>query len=370
MPGGLAGGHVYWYSFREGRFVTSTYYAERDPEWVERFHREALPAIVADSVWRCEVPEALRRMARRDSVGYENGGHSTFPHRFWVEAGRAEDPPDGGERLHHWLARTPVLDQATFALAAAAVRALSLGRGGSTDLLALGLSSTDAIGHSFGPHSLEQLDNLLRLDRELGALLDLLDAEVGLDGYVVGLSADHGAVPMVEHLQEQGVPAERVTRSRIGLLGSAARAAAAEAGTDREAIARAVRDTILGFDFVADAYTVTELRAGVAADSFVRLYRNSLHADRWVAAGARWGVEVRFPEYWYPGGSGTGHGSPYLYDRHVPLIFMGPGITRGRVTGKVLTVDVAPTLASLIGIPYPDDLDGRDLLAAGEAPAP
>lgn len=367
LPGGFAGDHVYWYSFSGGRFVTSTYYAERDPGWVSRFHGDWIPILEADSVWALDVPAELRPLARRDSAEYENGGRSTFPHRFWVEAGRPDLPPDGGERLHRWLAGTPAVDRATFGLATAALRPLRLGRGPSTDLLALGLSSADAVGHSFGPYSLEQLDNLLRLDRELGDLLHLLDAEVGGDGYVVALSADHGAVPMVEHSREQSLPAERIGEARTHFLIETA-TAAAEASAPGEARTRAVRDAVARLDFVAAAYALDDLWSAAPADSFVRLYRNSAHDERLSAAAARWGVEIRFPDYWYRSGDGTGHGSPYLYDRRVPLILLGPGIAAGRVTDEARTVDLAPTLAALAGVPYPEDLDGRDLLAAG-APA-
>jgi hypothetical protein len=137
-----------------------------------------------------------------------------------------------------------------------------------------------------------------------------------------------------------------------------------------EGVPQAVADSLIGsleaLPFVEDALSVAELTTPPPPDSFAVLIRNSYHPDRWIGGfGSEGsGVLFRFQEAYYPDPSphGTGHGSPYYYDRHVPLIFLGPGVSSGVSERPVKTVDVAPTLAELAGIPAPSDLDGAPIM--------
>lgn len=206
LIGGRSRAHVYWFDDDRGEFVTSTYYRQAAPEWLLRFHREALPALLADTVWTSTVPPSAAGLTRRDTFAYEGDGVNTyFPHRFAVEGGGR-----GRTEFHRWIAQTPALDDAVMGLARAAVQALEMGKGDRVDFLGLVLSQTDYIGHAYGPRSREQLDNLLRLDCELGEFFEFLDRVVGPDRYVVALSSDHGALPIPEYLQELGLPARRI----------------------------------------------------------------------------------------------------------------------------------------------------------------
>lgn len=351
-------GHVYWFADAGGRFVTSTYYRSAYPEWVERFHDEWLDRVMADSVWESTIPAAAAALTRRDTVPYEGGGtHTFFPHRFSEEAAGAT-----ATDFFRWFARTPFLDAATLAFARAAVEALELGSDRATDLLAVNVSQTDRVGHSYGPLSREQLDNLLRLDRGLGEFFSFLDRAVGEDRYVLALSADHGVLTTPEYLQELGQPGRRVGPAEFGpALDAAARAAAdgdSAGAADRAAAA------LERFDFVADAVTLRELAGGEPADSFIALFQRSYYPGRAPLPVGRYGVDVRLTEGALVSRvpAGTSHGSPYLYDRHVPVIFLGPGVTPGRSAERIRTVDVAPTLARLAGVPSPADLDGRALV--------
>jgi hypothetical protein len=136
-----------------------------------------------------------------------------------------------------------------------------------------------------------------------------------------------------------------------------------EAGGSADAIEQAMAERARALPFVAAAYRQSELLRGEATDSFATLYRNSLHPGRVADLLARAGVHVRLHEGTISDGTvrGTTHGSPYWYDRHVPLHFLGAGISAGRSSEASYTVDVAPTLAFLAGIPTPDDLDGHPL---------
>lgn len=391
LPAGREADHVYWYSAGAGRFVTSTYYREEDPDWVRRFHRETWPELAADTVWRLEVPAGLRSLARRDSAPFEAGGeHFTFPHRFHAEDGAGLRGRELRAEWYDWLRGTPVLDRAVLLMAREAVTSLELGSDGATDFLSLSLSQTDAVGHTFGPYSLEQLDNLLRLDRRLGGFLDFLDRRVGPDAYVVALTSDHGILPMPEHLQEAGIPAERLTRERgMRLLAAAGRAGPDRTGDEETAapedpaggpagggrhgweanvpgpgtVDPEIQEAVRDIPWVRDAFTPAELARATPADSFAYLYRNSYRPDRWAGFLDAVGLAVRLPEWWpHSTASGASHGSPYYYDRHVPLLLAGPGIPPGTVSERARAVDLAPTLAVLADIAHPPDLDGISLL--------
>jgi arylsulfatase A-like enzyme len=247
---------------------------------------------------------------------------------------------------------TPFPDRAMVSFVIEAIEARELGQRGSVDFLGIGLSQTDRIGHTFGPDSREQLDNLLRLDDELERLLDALDEQVGEGRWVLALSADHGVLEIPEVLADGGELAGRISRAdREALL---ERIASGAPGGPW-----AIREAVTTLPFVAGAYTFEEIEQGPPADSFAVLYANSHSRTRIVSTAARAGVYVRNRLNWLPlGTSGTTHGSAYYYDRHVPVVFLGAGIPAGVSSERVATVDVAPTLARVAGIPIPDDLDG------------
>lgn len=349
-----AQGHVYWYDTGKQRFITSTHYRSSYPDWVARFNDEVLPGIL-DSTWVAAAPAGARALARPDTAAYEGDGtHTFFPHTHAAEGGS----------FGTWVSRTPYPDRATFELARIAVHETGLGDDDVTDFLAVGFSQADRIGHRFGPLSREQLENLMHLDRVLGDLFRFLDEEVGEGRWVAALSADHGAVTMPEWEVEQGRSGGRLTRERrqqMTAVADSARAAAAP-GDEAEAIARALGR----LPFLHGVYTRAELAATAAPrDSVARLLRNSYHPDRMKSDLARREIyAVAVPGiYMSADPTGTGHGTPWFYDRNVPLVFLGAGVAPGARSQIAKTVDAAPTLAALAGIPTPDDLDGERLPA-------
>jgi predicted AlkP superfamily pyrophosphatase or phosphodiesterase len=346
-----ARGHVYWLPEDLSEFATSTAYADEYPEWVVRFNERQMPRLYADTVWQSIVPPSAASASRPDTSRWEfDRVHTTFPHsaRDHVDMASAHEL-----NLWRWDF-TPFPDRATTSFVLEAVDALELGRRGSVDFLGVGLSQTDRIGHEFGPGSREQLDNLLRLDVELGRLLGHLDDRVGPGRWVLALSSDHGVLEIPEHLADAGVLAGRISRDQR--IQVAQRIQAAAPGGQW-----AMREAVAALPFIEGAYAFEELEQGQPADSFAVLYANSHSRTRIVGASARSGIYVRYPPNFLQTPSGTTHGSPYYYDRHVPLIFLGPGITPGVTSDRAATVDVAPTLARLAGVPAPGDLDGRVL---------
>jgi len=376
LHAGHARGDVYWYSGAVGRYVTSSFYRQDDAAWVTSFNERTLPLFMQRSrVWESTVPEAARSLARPDDSPYEaRGKFTTFPHRFEDEVPPAQR--DDPRALPWRLSVTPMLDEATLSLAEDAVRAQELGRRGTTDILSIVVSQVDDIGHWYGPRSQEQLDNLLRLDRELGEFLAFLDQSVGEGRYVLALSADHAAPDIPEHRREAGETARRITGEEIKTVLDEVRAAIVQATQDGtpDEIASRVAAAVKRHDFVAAAMTPAELSGnGQAADTFLTLYRNSWRPDRvprfplFTSAdgtspvGAA-GVMVRLTEGSMIDIDPVVHGSPYDEDRRVPLLFFGAGVRHGRSAEPARTIDLAPTLARLAGIPVPPELDGRALI--------
>ena len=360
---GKTQGHVYWIPENEGRFVTSSHYADNYPSWVERFNREEMPRIFSDSIWEESVPVPARSLARRDTADFEGDGiHTFFPHRFSEEV-RGGDPARPGA-LNRWAYDQTHPDAAVGAFAIEAVRSLGLGLDEITDYLGLSFSQVDAVGHDYGPLSREQLDNLVHLDRVLGEVMTFLDRTVGDGRWTMALTGDHGVITIPEYLVELGQEGSRATSDHFRALRNTFQAFRDQAGDPMD-VADALVDALEQYPFVGDALTVTELTSGTAADSFVVLMRNSYNPSRWIGGYGSQGSDVvfRFAENYYPSSSlrGTGHGSPYYYDRHVPLIFLGVGVEAGASSESVRTVDIAPTLARLARITAPPDLDGRPL---------
>ncbi len=361
---GQTRGEVFWMVPELGRFATSTYYKTEYPEWVERFNDEVMPRILADSTWVEAVDERFRHLARPDSALYEGDGvHTTFPHLATAEVEWTDSTAMDPMEFNIWALAQPRLDRAVAELARRAIDEFDLGQRGSVDYLAVSFSATDYVGHRYGPLSQEQLDNLVRLDRELGSLLDYLDERVGRGRWVLGLSADHGVMTMPEWTAENGGTASRSVLPELqrGLVTALREAAAA--GTDPPyAFAQRLAALLEERRLVAKAYTTHDLTVGEPADSFGTLMRNSYYPGRAAGWLTRYGVEIRFGyDQLVHEATGTTHGSPYWYDRHVPMILLGSGVTRGRSEEAAYTVDFAPTLAALAGVPVPDDLDGRAL---------
>ncbi len=359
---GKTQGHTYWISETEGRWITSNFYAEDYPGWVERLNQLTMPDLFGDSIWEQTMPVAAREASRPDTSEYEGDGENTFfPHRFHDEVRNT----DRHGALNRWAYGLTAPDAALGEFAKEAVRALGLGQDPVVDYLGLSFSQVDAVGHEYGPLGREQLQNLLHLDRVLGDLMAFLDDEVGEGRWVMAVAGDHGAVTIPEHLVEAGEVGSRATREDITQLRSTFRAFRDLEGDPQE-IADSLVLALEELPFIGDALSILELTTPPAADSFVTLMKNSYHPDRWISGyGSQGsGVVFRFVEGYYPDTSprGTGHGTPYYYDRHVPLIFFGTRVEAGRSGDPVRTVDVAPTLAELAGIPVPSDLDGQPLL--------
>ncbi|HET7233630.1 MAG TPA: alkaline phosphatase family protein, partial [Longimicrobium sp.] len=241
LPMGRAHQTVLWYA-PNGTFTTSTYYADTLPAWVQRFNARRLPQSYAGHRWTPLLDASA--YPERDDVAVEAGGNdNVFPHV--VPAGAADAA---------WaLTQFPVMDQLTLGLAMEGLRAMDLGRGPATDVLAISLSTTDAVGHRYGPDSRELHDQVIRLDRMLGAFLDSLYAVRDPRTLIVALTADHGVQPYPEvadpahaaSMRVSDAPIRRWLAAAAGRYGVDTSAVHGDDGMlrlDPDAFARAGRD--------------------------------------------------------------------------------------------------------------------------------
>ena len=376
MAGRLADG-AFWYDPGSGAFVTSTYYARELPEWLETWNARKVADGYAGQLWTrlIEDESVYEAYAGPDDIDGEWDREDTvFPHRI---RGNASE-----RAFYDDLRRTPFSDRLTADVALQALEAYDLGKDAATDIFAVGLSGGDYVGHTYGPDSQEVMDQLLRLDLLLGELFMQIDRQVGLDRTLIVLTADHGVLPLVEVLQRQGVESRRVNprtlRERLisalggrfenpdellanfgadGVYFDQARLAAR--GIAQVDVEDVVTAALLASGDVAAVYTREQLAGSAASeDPYLWLYRNAFFPARSPH------LAIRLHPYLYASGQyvgGTGHGTPYDYDRRVPIIVMGSGIAPGRFAAESGPEDIAPTLAAILGLDYPKESDARIL---------
>ena len=218
LLGGQKPDGAYWFNFQNGGFTSSTYYFEKLPAWVAEWNSQHLAGAYRGKVWEKIRPPDEYLASSEDLFDGEEGGlQSAFPHAFSGDTTKTSD------EYYHWFAETPFADELTLAFAETAMRVEQLGSDEIPDLLCIGLSSTDAVGHGYGPQSQEMQDNLMRLDQKLGEFLAKVDQHVGLQNCVIGLSSDHGVLPLPEELRRRGyesarIPVEEVFAEVSGIL--------------------------------------------------------------------------------------------------------------------------------------------------------
>ena len=376
LPMGRAREHVYWY--QSGLFTTSRYYADTLPQWVRAFNAKRIPFKAAGTEWRLLLPDSA--YSEPDDEPWENGGRAaTFPYRL----------PDDSAQAAALFAGVPAMDSLTLAFALAGARALGLGARGSIDLLAVSLSTTDAVGHAFGPDSREIHDQVLRLDRYLGWFLAALVQRYGRQNLLIALTADHGVTPFPDRSRTQGHPdatnvepvgvlhainAELAQRVGSGagdwlsfdtgmfILGAGGRESLVAAGVGIDSLVGVLADRVRALPGVARVDRPADL-AGVdtVADPGGRRWLHHLPPDAGVVL-----VATLEPYSVWGGALIAEHGQPSDLDAQVPFILWGGGgrIRRGVYRARANTVDIAPTLARLLRVRPLEQLDGRVLVEA------
>jgi Type I phosphodiesterase / nucleotide pyrophosphatase len=343
LPVGRMADGAFWFDTAAGGFGSSTWYAPDLPGWVKEFN------------------------ARHVADGYAG--------KTWLGG----TLPPVGPKLYEAAYASPFGNELLADLAEAALTAEKLGTGETTDLLSVSFSSNDAVGHAKGPDSPEVAEMAKRTDAVLARLLATVDQKVGLNRTLVILTADHGVAPLPEVMATRRMPGGRLVRKDLVDPVEAALAAAYGAGKWVEG--RAGSSLYLNRALMKDRKLeprVVEETAARAAESiphvyraFTReqLFRGDVPRNPWTSrllAGfnpERSGdVEILLEPYWIGQEKDASHGTPYSYDTHIPLVFMGAGVHPGRYDAAVAMNDIAPTLATMLDVETPSGSSGRVLV--------
>lgn len=362
LPAGWSGDGAYWVEEKSGAWITSSYYRGNLPAWVQQFNRNT-----ADKYWNREWKDASGK----------------------VLFSTARQP---GASFFEVIGSTPFANDDELEFARELIRNEKLGSGPATDLLTIGLSANDILGHEVGPDSPKMQAMALAMDQQLTRFFDFLGKQLGLANVWIALSADHGIAPLPAAARDMRIPAGGVDNAQLRKQINADLSARLSPGHARNfvpdlsypiafvsdtaftavhlkeaAAERAVGEALervgmLGF------YTRAQLARGDAPDT--ALGRQYLHS---YSPYGGWYVLGVPPAFTIGSSHGTDHGSPYSYDTHVPLLFYGIPFQPGAYHEHAEPVDLAPTLASLLGINAPSSAVGRVLneaLAHGRIEAP
>lgn len=375
LPAGHAG-TAYMYQSSTGQFASTTYYMREHPAWVTAFHAAKPADRWFKAEWKPLLPEAAYARSVPDGQAWFGPRGGKLPMMMGVAA---DEKP--GPAYYSALLRSPFADQMALEFARAAVAGEQLGKDDAPDILSVSLSGHDYVNHAWSAESRLSHDHLLQLDRLLQAFFRDLDASVGRDNYVAVLTADHGFMPAPEVSQSRGVAAGRLSGSqllgrintgletRFGIQKGARFLSASGVALDSAAIAArsqnfdtvatAVAEMLRAEPAIAAAYTRAELQSGSRAGApFFDQMRRSWNAERSAD------VQYALQPYWMHTSSSSiaTHGSPHPYDTHVPILFWGPRwMQAGERSQRAEVIDIAPTLAGVLGVPVPAASEGKPL---------
>ncbi|TAF96409.1 MAG: alkaline phosphatase family protein, partial [Bacteroidetes bacterium] len=376
LPAGHSANGAYWYDTRTGKFVTSTFYTNALPNWVDNFNNRKLVDSFYALGWKTLLDTTVyTQYATADEKPFESrpfGKEATkFPYNLSGYIGK-----DYGK-----IATTPWGNTITALMAKEAIVQEQLGKTNATDFLAVSFSSPDYIGHSFGPDSWEMVDDYVRLDAELGNFFEFLDAQLGRDAYTVFLTADHGVAHVPGYLKERKIPAGAVNDGAVvkqlndsiaakwGITNAIASAYnyqisfSAKAFNSKEdkqeEITEYVIKQLLKQEGVANAFAIEELMEVPLNRKLREMLANGYYPGR---SGS---IQIILkPGYIDGGNTGTTHGLWNPYDTHIPCLWYGWGIQKGQTYRETYMTDIAPTIAALLNIQVPNGSIGTVITEA------
>lgn len=364
LPAGHSADAAYWFDEQSGNWISSSYYLDSLPTWVDNFNREQLPAKYLEGGWQTRYPLESYRQSASDSSIYEGLfgklSKTTFPYGFV-------------KNDYSKLKTTPFANTLTLEIAKRAVASEELGVDKDTDLLTISLSGTDYIGHHFGPNAVEVEDAYLRLDKDLEAFFTFLDTKVGKGNYLLFLTADHGGAHNPGYLQEKKIPAgywdakslqtklnnyffskyqiQHVVSPFLNYQLFFNQRAIDEAKLDQtklkmECIELIKKETGIAY--------VVDLEGEISANIPVHIRERIIQGYHRGRSGV---LQIVLQPAWFQlsyDKTGSIHGSWNPYDTHIPLLFMGFGVAKGKLEKQVAITDIAPTIASLLQIQQPN----------------
>ncbi|WP_440427918.1 alkaline phosphatase PafA [Prevotella merdae] len=374
LPAGHNPNGAFWFDDQTGCFITSSYYMDHLPKWVEAFNDKRLPEQYLSQKWNTLYPKNTYTESTTDENEYENGI------REGVKATLPLNLPELYKKYGYGIIRnTPFGNSLTLDMAKAAIDGEQLGADDETDLLAVSCSSTDYIGHQVGTHAIETEDTYLRLDKAIADFLTYLDSKVGKGNYLVFLSADHGAMNNAAFLQDRRIPAGSWDASATAKkLNHVLAKEYPEAGDIVKTVMNyqvffnrdVIKSKQLDFDNIKQtvvnvlkedpsvlyacdmAKASTESIPEEVKSRIINGYNRERSGDV---------VIILKPNFYAHGMKGTDHGAWNSYDTHIPLVFMGWGIKHGATTKQTFMTDIAPTIAAMLHVQAPNGCVGKSI---------
>lgn len=370
LPGGHSANAAYFYDGSSGNWITSTYYMEQLPEWVNSFNNKQLPAKYLAQNWNTLLPIAQYFESDHDDVSYENPFKNESAPVFEHKVGELTKP---GLDI---LRATPYGNTLTLEFAKSLITNEQLGKNKVTDFLAVSLSSTDYIGHQFGPNSVEIEDCYIRLDKDIALFLAYLDSTVGKGNYLFFLTADHGAAHIPAYLTQRKMPAGVLPNDTVlkqlnqhvkSVYGNEDWLLAYEnmqiyfnnpllsaRKIDLKAFKQTIKNYLLKVQGISDVLDLNNLSNENLPAELRQMIANGVHANR------SGDMFVLHNPGWFEGyAKGTTHGTVYPYDTHIPLVWMGWKTKPGTDYTYINMTDIAPSIASMLKIQEPNGSVGK-----------
>ncbi|UZO82665.1 alkaline phosphatase family protein [Aquimarina sp. ERC-38] len=371
LPAGHAANAAYWFRGKEeGNWITTSYYLNKLPKWVSNFNTSRKVDTYLKT-WNSLYDLKTYIQSGPDDSPYENGYKGKNKPTFPYDLAKLKDENEGYDIIKY----TPYGNSLTADFAIAALKGEDLGTDAITDVLTVSFSSTDYVGHNFGVNSKEIQDTYLRLDKDLGRLLNALDKQVGKGKYTLFLTADHGAVHVPGYLKSQKIPAGyfnadslktdivNFTKQKFGLDNLIEEVDNDQVFFDYDRIATsniatttiedAIAEFLLKKDKINKVFTRSQLESTEYVNGIASLIQNGYHQKRSGDV-----IFVMDPATIAYPTKGSTHGSGLNYDTHVPLLFYGKGINKGKTYKKTHIIDIAPTISAMLGIAFPSGATG------------
>ncbi len=369
LPAGHSANAAYWYD--AGKWITSTHYMNALPTWVEQFNRKDLPGKYMRNDWTTLLPLNRYGLSTEDDRSYEGTikgeKTATFPHKL-------SSMPDSIK--YESFRTTPFANTFTFDFAKAAMENEKLGSNTVTDFLAVSISSTDYVGHAFGPNSVEVEDMYLRLDKDIADFLHYLDSKLGKGNYTVFLSSDHGVAHIPAFSAEHKIPGgnfedgdlrkelNKMIETDFGIKDVVQSLQNYQVylnsnelekqGKDIAAVKKAVIKALQSKPFIISVFETDKLAATTLAEPLKTMMVNGYNPKR--------SGDIQFtlkPGYFDGGNKGTTHGLWNPYDAHIPCVFFGWGVKPGKTYRETYMTDIAPTIAAMLQIQMPSGNVGK-----------
>lgn len=373
LPAGHSANGAFWFDGSVGKFISSTHYMQQLPAWVNDFNNKQLAKHYLSQGWKTLYPLETYEESIADKNNYEQAPNrkdtAVFPYDYKTQLDKNN---------YEIIKATPYGNTITKDIALACLKAEQLGKGKYTDMLCVSFSSTDYVGHSYGPRSVEVEDVYLRLDKDIEELLNYLNETIGKDNYVVFLTADHGACDVPAHLKDMKIPGgymnegelKQTIQSYLKQQYGDSLVLALEnqqvfldekkmmsLQLNKFAVEHNLANFLLSVKGVAEAYPSEVLKyENYTEGTFKYLIQKGYNHVR--SGNVAFSYNPAWMEYM---AKGTTHGASYSYDTHVPVLFYGAGIPKGSTIKKIHVVDIAPTISMLLHMSFPNGTTGQPL---------